>query len=197
MIIQPGEPARPERLGCTEWSCRGRRTWMRSAASSPTPSSTCRHPGGSSRIQTPAGRSSPRYFRLYVEDALANGVVHTTPDRAAVALWLRAGHRPATQPDGYGERLAAVAGPRTGRFLAFDEALDRTTPPAAPITTWPSLRCGRTGRGRGAAPRCCAHTTGCLTVTLPGPPTSKPPTCAPASCTSARLHRPRTPDPAA
>ena len=33
----------------------------------------------------------PEYFRLFVEHALVSGVVHTTPDRSAVALWLPVG----------------------------------------------------------------------------------------------------------
>jgi GNAT superfamily N-acetyltransferase len=74
----------------------------------------------------------PAYFRLYVEDALANGVVHTTSDRAAVALWFRVGQRPAVRPPGYGEWLAAVAGARIDRFLVFDEALDRLCPAGMP-----------------------------------------------------------------
>jgi hypothetical protein len=33
----------------------------------------------------------PGYFRLYVEHALASGIVYTTADRSAVALWLPGG----------------------------------------------------------------------------------------------------------
>ena len=91
----------------------------------------------------------PAYFRLYVEDALANGVVHTTPDRAAVALWFRVGQRPAVRPAGYGERLAAVAGSRIDRFLAFDEALDRLCPAGMPHHHLTGLRPSPT-RGAGS-----------------------------------------------
>ena len=49
----------------------------------------------------------PRYFRMYVERAFADGLVHTTPDRAAVALWLP-GSGPAEPPGGYDERLAGI-----------------------------------------------------------------------------------------
>jgi hypothetical protein len=33
-------------------------------------------------------RIFPGYFRIYLEHALAVGIVHTTPGRTAVALWL-------------------------------------------------------------------------------------------------------------
>jgi hypothetical protein len=44
-------------------------------------------------IPDPAARREifPSYFRLYAEHALAHGVIHTTPDRAAVALWIHVG----------------------------------------------------------------------------------------------------------
>jgi GNAT superfamily N-acetyltransferase len=70
----------------------------------------------------------PRYFRLHAEHAMACGTVHTTADRAAVALWLPLGEDAASQPRGYAARLAAIAGPRTDRFLAFDAALDQHHP---------------------------------------------------------------------
>jgi GNAT superfamily N-acetyltransferase len=52
-------------------------------------------------IADPAARRAilPGYFRIYAEHAIAVGVIHTTPDRAAAAPW-------------------------TGRFQAFDTALD-------------------------------------------------------------------------
>jgi hypothetical protein len=46
-----------------------------------------------------------------VEHALAVGVVHTTPDRSAVALWLPAGAGGAGPPAGYDARLAALTAP--------------------------------------------------------------------------------------
>jgi GNAT superfamily N-acetyltransferase len=70
----------------------------------------------------------PGYFRLYVEHAMADGVVHTTPDRAAVALWLEVGAHGPSEPADYGERLAAATHPWTHRFLAFDRVLERHHP---------------------------------------------------------------------
>jgi GNAT superfamily N-acetyltransferase len=70
----------------------------------------------------------PSYFRLFVEDAMARGVVHTTPDRSAVALWLPVGAGGSDAPAGYGERLAEVTQPWTYRFRAFDAILDKHHP---------------------------------------------------------------------
>jgi GNAT superfamily N-acetyltransferase len=69
----------------------------------------------------------PGYFQLYVEHAIEDGLVETTPDRAAAALWIP-GTGPGAPPDSYTERLAAIAGPYLANFLAFDEELDRHHP---------------------------------------------------------------------
>jgi GNAT superfamily N-acetyltransferase len=76
-------------------------------------------------IPDPAARREifPGYFRLYVEHALADGLVRTTPARNAVALWLPSGEEPASPPDGYDERLAAVTSSWAGRFQVFDQML--------------------------------------------------------------------------
>jgi GNAT superfamily N-acetyltransferase len=81
-------------------------------------------------IPDPAARHEifPGYFRLYVEHALADGLVCTTPARDAVALWLPASQEPAPPPEGYDQRLAAVTGPWIGRFRTFDQELDRRHP---------------------------------------------------------------------
>jgi GNAT superfamily N-acetyltransferase len=80
-------------------------------------------------IPDPAARRAafPGYFRLYVEHAIADGLAHTTPDRAAAALWLP-GHGPAAPPASYTGQLAAITGPYLGTFQAFDQALDRHHP---------------------------------------------------------------------
>jgi GNAT superfamily N-acetyltransferase len=80
-------------------------------------------------IGDPAERRAiyPGYFRMYVERALADGIVHTTADRAAAALWIPTAG-PAAPPGGYTERLAAITGPDVGRFMSFDEALDAHHP---------------------------------------------------------------------
>jgi len=70
----------------------------------------------------------PAYFRIYAEHALAAGVIHTTPDRAAAALWLPAGPGAPGEPPDYGARLAAVTAPWTSRFVTFDAALEARHP---------------------------------------------------------------------
>ena len=76
----------------------------------------------------PARRAAfPAYFRLYVEHAIADGIVETTPGRDAAALWIP-GDGPASPPEEYARQLAAITGPHLGRFLAFDQQLDRHHP---------------------------------------------------------------------
>jgi len=65
----------------------------------------------------------PRYFRMYVVHAMADGLVDTTPDRTAAALWIP-GTGPAEPPEGYDEELAVVTGQWAERFVTFDGELD-------------------------------------------------------------------------
>jgi GNAT superfamily N-acetyltransferase len=69
----------------------------------------------------------PVYFLGFPGHALEEGVVYTTPDRGAAALWLP-GTGPAAPADGYAAWLAAITGSQLGRFAAFDEALKRHHP---------------------------------------------------------------------
>jgi len=79
----------------------------------------------------PARRAAfPGYFRLYVEHAITDGLVETTPDRTAAALWIP-GDGPTAPPEEYAGQLAAITGPYLGNFLAFDEQLDRHHPSGA------------------------------------------------------------------
>jgi GNAT superfamily N-acetyltransferase len=95
----------------------------------------------------------PGYFRLYVEYALAAGVVYTTSERDAAALWIRVGQGAAAEPADYEPRLAAATGPWLGRFKAFDAVLDEHHPAGvhhhylAILAVLP----GRQGRGIGTA----------------------------------------------
>ena len=73
-------------------------------------------------------RIFPGYFRLYVDHALADGLVCTTLTQDAVALWLPNGEKSARPPKDYDERLAAVTGPWIDRFRAFDQALEDRHP---------------------------------------------------------------------
>lgn len=66
----------------------------------------------------------PGYFRMYVEHAIADGLVHTTPGRDAAALWIPLGTQLPGPPDGYDEHLAEITGPWVERFVVFDGELD-------------------------------------------------------------------------
>jgi ribosomal protein S18 acetylase RimI-like enzyme len=94
----------------------------------------------------------PGYFRLYLEHAMASGVVYTTPGRDAAALWIPAGDGAAALPADYAARLAAVTGSWCARFEAFDAALDRRHP-AGPHHHLAILavRPDRQGQGTGTA----------------------------------------------
>jgi GNAT superfamily N-acetyltransferase len=70
----------------------------------------------------------PGYFRIYVQNAMAGGTVHTTTDRTAAALWLPVSAAGASPPSGYDDQLAAATGRWIGRFRAFDAVLDRSHP---------------------------------------------------------------------
>jgi GNAT superfamily N-acetyltransferase len=106
-------------------------------------------------IPDPAARRRifPGYFQLYVEHALADGIVCTTSGQDAVALWLPASQEPAPPPDGYDQRLAAVTGPWTGRFRTFDQELGRRHPAgtAHHHLALLAVRPDRQGRGLGTA----------------------------------------------
>jgi GNAT superfamily N-acetyltransferase len=69
----------------------------------------------------------PGYFRIILRHAMAAGLVRTTPQRTAAALWLPA-TGPGALPDGYAEQLAEATGPFLDRFAAFDEELARHHP---------------------------------------------------------------------
>jgi GNAT superfamily N-acetyltransferase len=77
-------------------------------------------------IGDPAARRDilPGYFRMYVEHAMADGLVHTTPGRDAAALWIPLGPQLPEPPDGYDEHLTEITGPWVERFVVFDAELD-------------------------------------------------------------------------
>ena len=75
------------------------------------------------------GAIFPGFFRIHVEHALAGGLVLTTPDRDAVALWIPVGpDGPGEPPEGYHDRIAAVTGRHLVRFEALDEGFDQHHP---------------------------------------------------------------------
>jgi ribosomal protein S18 acetylase RimI-like enzyme len=102
----------------------------------------------------------PGYFRIYVEHAMAEGVVDTTPGREGVALWLPTGTRPPAPSPGYGARLAAATRPHTDRFRLFDAALERHHPTGAPhhYLALLAVRPGCQGQGIGGALLRAHHT---------------------------------------
>lgn len=94
----------------------------------------------------------PGYFLIFVEHALAKGVVHTNADRSAVALWRFVGDENESGPADYEARLAALTSPWTERFLAFDAAIDRSHPVgiAHHYLAMIAVRPDRQGAGTGA-----------------------------------------------
>jgi GNAT superfamily N-acetyltransferase len=102
-------------------------------------------------IADPAARRQilPGYFRLLAEHALASGVLQTTADRSAAALWLPAGRGGPAQPAGFAARLAAATGRWAERFAAFDAALDRHHPPGPAHRHLAILAVRPDGQGQG------------------------------------------------
>jgi GNAT superfamily N-acetyltransferase len=95
----------------------------------------------------------PRYFRLITAHAMAAGLVHTTPGRDAVALWLPAGPGVPGPLPGYQQRLDAATAPWTGRFAVFDQALAAHHPAgiAHQYLAILAVRPGQQSRGIGSA----------------------------------------------
>ena len=95
----------------------------------------------------------PCYFRLQIAYVMTAGLVHTTPGRDAVALWLPAGPGAEGPLAGYQQRLADATAPWTGRFAVFDQALEAHHPAGVPHQHLAILavRPGRQGRGIGTA----------------------------------------------
>jgi GNAT superfamily N-acetyltransferase len=106
-------------------------------------------------IADPAARRRilPGYFRLFVEYALADGVVHTTLDRSGVALWLPLWTEEVRQPVNYPARLLAATLPWTRRFMLFDAALGDRHPHGEPHhhLALLAVRPDRQGQGIGSA----------------------------------------------
>jgi GNAT superfamily N-acetyltransferase len=95
----------------------------------------------------------PSYFRMYVEHAMADGIVHTTPGRDAAALWIPLGPNLPDPPAGYTQHLAAITGPWAHRFTVFDGALDahHLTGTAHHHLAILAVRPARQGHGTGTA----------------------------------------------
>ncbi len=102
----------------------------------------------------------PGYFTLLVEHALDQGLVMTTPERDAAALWLPVpAGGPGEPAAGYHPRLAALAGQHLARFEALEHALDRHYPdgPAHEHLAILAVRPGRQHLGIGSALLAARH----------------------------------------
>jgi GNAT superfamily N-acetyltransferase len=114
-------------------------------------------------LSSPARRLAvfPAYFRLYVRHALETGVVHTTRDREAAALWVPVSENGPAPPPDYERHLAAATHPWTQRFFDFDAELDRHHPAGTAHHHLAILgvRPGRQGRGIGTALLNAHHAT--------------------------------------
>ncbi|HEX9030411.1 MAG TPA: GNAT family N-acetyltransferase [Streptosporangiaceae bacterium] len=106
-------------------------------------------------IDDPVARRDifPGYFRLYVEHALEHGVVQTTQDRTAAALWIPMPAEPPEPSPEYAARLTAVTGRWASRFHTFDAALDSHHPAGTPHYHLAiiGVRPDRQGQGAGTA----------------------------------------------
>lgn len=70
----------------------------------------------------------PANFRIIVEHALLHGLVRSTADRSAVAVWFARDSGPLPEPTAYPLRLAAACGEATERFQILDELFDKHHP---------------------------------------------------------------------
>ena len=66
----------------------------------------------------------PGYFRILVDHAFDTGLVHTTQQLDAVALWLPVGADGPSAPQDYQARLKLAAGPHLERFEQLDEQFE-------------------------------------------------------------------------
>jgi GNAT superfamily N-acetyltransferase len=96
----------------------------------------------------------PGYFEGYVYQAFGAGLVQTTHDRTAAALWLFEDGRPQPAPERPDPHAAAMLGPWAERVYAFDCLLHEALPaPGRPFEHLAILAVlpGRQGRGSGTA----------------------------------------------
>jgi GNAT superfamily N-acetyltransferase len=96
----------------------------------------------------------PAYWQIHLSHALAAGLVHTTPQRDAAALWLVIPpDGPEDPTDAYQRQLAAVTGKWLDQFTALDKAFARHHPAGVPHSHLAVLavRPGRQRHGIGTA----------------------------------------------
>jgi len=132
-------------------------------------------------------RVFPGYFRLYVEHAMTHGVVQTTGDRTAAALWIPVGAGGPGPPAGYDARLRAATGRWIDRFVAFDAALDEHHPTGISHHHLALLAVRPDQQGRGTGTALLRSTTRCSTTARARPLTWRPATCVRAGSTCATV----------
>ncbi|GAA2599593.1 GNAT family N-acetyltransferase [Dactylosporangium fulvum] len=71
-------------------------------------------------------------FEILVHHAVEHGVVHTTDDHTAVAVWYTGAPEGVPDIPDYDERLLAACGVHTPRFQQLDEAMHKAHPLHAP-----------------------------------------------------------------
>ena len=86
------------------------------------PVSTWLIPDDQERIERQRG-----FLKVFLDDAMAGGQVHTTPERNAVALWVNV-HPDQPQDDEVDELLGKALGPYYERFLLLGDQMDATHP---------------------------------------------------------------------
>jgi hypothetical protein len=131
----------------------------------------------------------PGYFQILLQHALDIGLVYTTEQRTAAALWLPAAGS-ASPPGGYAGQLAEATGPYLNRFLPSTRNSPAATRQDCHIITWPSSPSVPTGRGRASAPGCWTPTTPSSTLRASSP-TWRHPTSGTWPVPASRLHRSR------
>jgi GNAT superfamily N-acetyltransferase len=65
----------------------------------------------------------PHFFRIFIDVALADGRVHTTPDYEAVALWIDVDPDNLGGSRNLGELFEEACGPSYRRFVRLDQAM--------------------------------------------------------------------------
>lgn len=107
-------------------------------------------------------RVFPAYFRIFVQHALEHGIVHTTTDRAGVAVWLPRTAQPEPEIPDYQQRLQQACGPRTPFFQRLDRAMEIAHPTWRPYHHLAFLAVFPNRQRRGIGSALLAHHHGWL-----------------------------------
>jgi GNAT superfamily N-acetyltransferase len=77
-------------------------------------------------------RVLPPHFQIYVEHGIEYGIVHTTDELDAVAVWFSDAPQGVPDIPDYDSRLAEACEPHTPRFVLLDEAMHHAHPTGTP-----------------------------------------------------------------